>query len=411
MMYKSVKHFDVLIIGGGASGLFCATMLKKNNPTVSVAIIEKQKTVGKKLLATGNGRCNLTNLNASMNAYHGTFKKHIDDLLAEFSPQKLINIFKELGLLTTIDSEGRVYPLSKHSSSVLDILSLACKTYNVQIFTEAFVSKIIKNSIFSVITNDCEITCERLIISTGSKATPETGADDTMLSILQSLGHTATNLSPALCPVPVNSKVLFNLKGIRVNGKASILSEGIVLKSESGEIQFTDKALSGICLFNLSRIANTTDSAYISIDLLPEMTKDDVFGILQINKTRLSDASSAEELLCGIFQKKLSSTLLLSAGIKKDTALKHIGNKEINNLASIIKDWCFEVKKSDDFTRAQVVAGGIIADEINHNTMESKKIKNMYLIGEIIDCDGDCGGFNLHFAFATAYRAAKSIAI
>ena len=137
MMYKSVKHFDVLIIAGGASGLFCAAMLKKNNPTVSVAIIEKQKTVGKKLLATGNGRCNLTNLNASKNAYHGTFKKHIDDLLAEFSPQKLINIFKELGLLTTIDSEGRVYPLSKHSSSVLDILSLACKTYNVQIFTDA----------------------------------------------------------------------------------------------------------------------------------------------------------------------------------------------------------------------------------------------------------------------------------
>lgn len=406
------SRFDIIIVGGGASGLFCAIMLKKNNPDISVAILEKQKSVGKKLLATGNGRCNLTNMNITKDAYHGTFKEHIENLVTEVSPDKLLEELKALGLLTTTDSEGRVYPLSKHSSTVLDILLLGCKSSGVQIFTETFANKIDhRNNEFIISNEDSTFTCGKLIISTGSKATPETGADDSILNTLKRLGHTTTQLTPSLCPVPVKSKALYSLKGVRVTGKASIIHSNRILKSEYGEIQFTDKTLSGICLFSLSRIANTTDNTFISIDLLPETNQEDVYNILSANRNRLSANCLSDDLLSGMFQKKLGNALLLAAGINKDRELKSISFKELETLAALIKDWRFEVKKSDDFSRAQVVAGGINSNEINHETMESKKIKNMYLIGEIVDCDGDCGGYNLHFAFATAYRAAKRICL
>ncbi len=409
---KNKRNFDIIIIGGGASGLFCAAMLKKYKPNYSVAILEKQKTVGKKLLATGNGRCNLTNINISKNNYHGTFKPYVEDLLTDCSSQKIIDEFKELGLVTTIDSEGRVYPLSKHSATVLDVLLLGCISDKINIFTDTFVNDIKHTKDDFIVTcNNGDFTAKKIIISTGSKATPETGADDTILKTIIKLGHTITPLSPALCPVNVKAKSLFNLKGVRAQGNVSIVKSNKILKTESGEIQFTDKALSGICLFNLSRIANTTDDVHIMIDLLPEFTFNEVYDILKTNQKRLSDASSAEDLMIGIFQRKLSNALLLSSSINKDIPIGSIDKKVLHNLTATIKGWKFEVKKSSDFTRAQIVAGGVKADEINHKTMESKKINNMFLIGEVVDCDGDCGGYNLHFAFASAYRAAMSISL
>ena len=405
------KTYDVIIIGAGASGLFCAVKIKQINPSLSVAIIEKQKTAGKKLLATGNGRCNLTNLNALKEMYHGSFSAFIDNTLALLSPEKLLKEFGNMGLLTTSDSEGRVYPLSKHSASVLNVLLLNCNNNGVDIITETFVKNITQNKSKFIVSSDSdEYICDKLVIATGSKATPETGADDSMLATLLSLGHTKTELFPALCPVLVNSKLLFNLKGVRVQGKVSITCKDKILKSEYGEIQFTEKALSGICLFNLARIANSTDNTKISIDLLPSMEDNEVLELLLQYKKRLSSDSLSEDLMCGIFQNKLSNALLKSISVGKDTPISNLSNEKLRLLAKTIKHWEFDVKKSVDFTRAQVVAGGINAREINTNSMESKLIKNMYIVGEIVDCDGDCGGLNLHFAFASAYCAAKNIA-
>lgn len=409
-MTNEKKSFDVIIIGGGAGGLFCAVNIKNIYPDLSVAILEKQKTAGKKLLATGNGRCNLTNLNVNPDLYHGSFKPSIDNLLKMLSAEKLINEFNQIGLLTTVDSEGRVYPLSKHSSSVLEVLTLSAEAKGINIYTESFVTQINNsNKQFIVKTTNDTFYCKKLIVATGSKATPETGADDSMLEILKSLGHTVTPLYPALCPVNVNSKLLYNLKGVRVNGKASIIKDNKIIKSELGEIQFTEKSLSGICLFNLSRIANTSDNTIISLDLLPDMTENEVLKLLTFRKNNLPKNYEAENLLSGIFQKKLANTLLLSASINKNRPIKDIDESALRQLTVQIKNWSFKVKKSDDFTRAQVVAGGINGNEINEHTMESKLIKNLYLIGEVVDCDGDCGGFNLHFAFASAYCAANNI--
>lgn len=402
-----IKHFDIAIVGGGASGLFCACMLKTKNPSLNVAIIEKQKSIGKKLLATGNGRCNLTNTNADESMYHGSFSDGVQHLLKICPPEMTINLFKELGLVTTIDSEGRVYPLSRQSNSVLDILTICCEKYNVEIFCESKVTDIQKNSnTYCIITETQKISTDRLVIATGSKATPETGADDSIFTALSKLGHTVTTLHPALCPVKVRSKALNHLKGVRVHGEVSIISDNKILKTEKGEIQFTDKALSGICVFNLSRIANTLKNTDIKISLLPEMNTYAVYKLLQEKFSTLSGKEPAECLLIGIFNKKLCSVLIKEAGIDPKKNSLEITKEDLNLIVKVINNWIFKVIPSDDFTRAQVVAGGIKGSEINPCTMESKINKNMYIIGEAVDCDGDCGGLNLQFAFSSAYCTA-----
>ena len=409
-MKRNANIYDIIIIGGGAGGLFCASEIKRRNPSLSVAILEKQKSIGKKLLATGNGRCNITNVNAKAEHYHGSLKDSAADILKTFSPQNLIDNLRDKGLLTTCDSEGRVYPLSKHSSTVLDVFSMYIASRNVDVFCESFVNDIsIDDDIFTVNTNNAAFYAKKIIISTGSKATPETGANDSIFSTLSKLGHKITDLSPSLCPVFVKSKTLFMLKGVRVNGKVSILHNGKILKSESGEIQFTEKTISGICVFNLSRIANSFKSTSLSLSLLPDLSKEEISKLLFSKKESLSADSPCENLLCGIFQRKLSSALLKEVNIKKDAAIKEISAKDIEKLTALINDWRFEIIPSSDFTRAQVVAGGIAASEIDHITFESKRVKNLYIIGEALDVDGDCGGLNLHFAFGSAYCAAQDI--
>lgn len=405
------NHFDVAIIGGGASGLFCACILMRNNPLLNVAIIEKQSNVGKKLLATGNGRCNLTNVNADESMYHGSFNQNINDLLKLCSPDMIISLFNELGLLTTVDSEGRVYPLSRQSNSVLDILEMYCKKHNVQFFTDSKVTDIKKSKdYYTVLAADTlSLKATNIVIATGSRATPETGADDSIFDVLKKSGHTITALHPTLSPVKVNSKILKILKGVRAQGEVSISVNNKILKTDRGEIQFTDKTLSGICVFNLSRIANTVQNSEIIISLLPDMNFYEITELLKTKKSITDKNETAEKLLIGLFNRKICYALLTDAGIDTKKTINELTDKELNKIALLINNWRFKVIPSDDFTRAQVVAGGVDGSEINPATMESKINKNMYIIGEAVDIDGDCGGLNLQFAFSSAYCAALEL--
>lgn len=405
------KDFDVVIIGGGASGLFCAAIIKQKSPTLSVAVLEKQGSVGKKLLATGNGRCNLTNIYATDDMYHGTFKEGAEKALWICPPNTVIGLFNNMGLFTIVDSEGRVYPASKSSASVLDVLIQFCKIKGVEIFTDHFVTDInSSNERYKIICEHSNISANKLIIATGSKATPETGADDSLLiTLAEKYNLKLSKFTPALCPVPVKSKALNTLKGVRATGKVAIISEGKELKSEYGEIQFTDKTLSGICVFNLSRIANTMDNTFIRISLFPEISLYEISEELKRRISILPDKCFCDALLCGMFNRKLIYALLKDAGIPKEHTINMLTDDQIKNIAYLINNWDFPVVKSTDFSRAQVVHGGIHGGEINSDTMESKKNRNLYIIGEAADCDGDCGGLNLQFAFSSAYCAALDV--
>ncbi|MGN0452754.1 MAG: aminoacetone oxidase family FAD-binding enzyme [Ruminococcus sp.] len=407
---SNCKYNDVVIIGGGVSGLFLGAMLSKYRKDLKIAILEKQPRVGKKLLVTGNGRCNLTNMNITADMYHGSFAEGAQALLNKYPAETIIDAFNSLGLLTTVDSEGRVYPLSKQANSVIDVLRFANRKGNVDIINNSTVVDIKKSDDkIAVITNSGKFFCKKAVIATGSRSAPSTGADDSMLGILKRLGHNVTKLYPALCPVTVKSQSINSLKGIRVSGKVSITQNGNVLKSESGEIQFSDNSLSGICVFNLSRIANSVSNTVISVSLLPEITEKAVFKLLLAKKTTLTKDAKAEELLIGFWSKMIGINLLKECGIPTAKPVKDITASELEALSKKINNWQFPVVAHRDFSKSQVTAGGILGSEINADTMESKIQKNIHIIGEIIDCDGDCGGMNLQFAFATAYATAKEL--
>ena len=400
---------DVIIIGGGASGLMCAITAKQKNKNISVAIIEKNDRIGKKLLSTGNGRCNLTNKNINPDNYCGSFKKQLNNILDTYNTKYLLDAFKNLGLFTFCDNDGRYYPISKQASSVLDVLRFACERLGVEIYCKENIKSIKKtNNSFTVKTENSEFVGKKLVIANGSKAAPKLGGNSSCADYLKNLGHRFVQFSPALCPVKVKSDILKSLKGIRANVKTSLFDKNnSLINSEIGEIQFTESALSGICIFNLSLY--TKKDYKISVDLLPDKTFNQVIDIIYNNQILFADYG-IENLFTGIFQKRITQAILKMSNIKDFSKLcKQLSNNEIKAIAKTVKNMCFSVIENAPFDQAQVALGGVNGNEIDENTMQSKLVKNLYICGEAIDICGDCGGYNLHFAFTSGIIAGANV--
>lgn len=404
-----MKKYDSLIIGGGASGLMCAVGAKIKKPNMSVAIIEKNPRVGKKLLSTGNGRCNLTNRFVSAEKYCGSFKAQANILFEKYNTEKLIEIFENIGLLTFCDSEGRYYPLCKQASAVLDVLRFACDRLGVEIFCDESIKSVKKsNRGFEIKTQNNVFNSEKLVIACGSKAAPKLGGNSSCSDYLKNLGHKFNPFSPALCPIKVESDILKSLKGLRASARAVLLDRNFnSVKEESGEVQFTDNALSGICIFNLSLYSKK--GFIISLDLAENYSENELFNILLSNITLFADLT-VDNLFTGIFQKRLGQAVLKKAGISDFSRLcKSVSSNEINQIAKTVKQMEFKVVENCGFEQAQAALGGVLGEEINESTMESKLMKNLYICGEAVDICGECGGFNLHFAFASGLVAGENL--
>ena len=388
-------NFDALIVGGGASGLMCAITAKRQNPKLNIAIIEKNDRVGKKLLSTGNGRCNLTNTHISADKYVGSL--NAKSLFAKYDTEFLLREFNSLGLLTYADSEGRVYPVSRQASSVLDVLRFACDRYGVKIFCGEQIRTLKRESSeFRIKTAENEFTEKKLVIACGSKAAPKLGGNASGADYLRNLGLAVEPFQPALCPVQVKSDVLKSLKGLRAAGKVSLLRNGRPVKTECGEIQFADGALSGICVFNLSLYAKNGD--IISIDLLPDYSEEELYNILLSNK-ELFAGLTADNLLTGILQKRLAQAVMKQIGMKDFSRLcGELTDTEIRKAVKTLKSMDFAVTQLSGFEHAQCAKGGVKANELSER-FESKKVRNLFVCGEAVDICGECGGFNLHFAF------------
>lgn len=406
---QNLLKFDAVIIGGGASGLMCAIGAKQNNKKISVAIIEKNDRVGKKLLSTGNGRCNLTHSDITAEKYCGSFKNQSNIVFEKYNTKRLLDIFKNLGLLTVCDNEGRYYPQCKQASAVLDVLRFAYERLNVEIFCGENIRSIRKSdNSFSVKTDENEFISKKLVIANGSKAAPKLGGNSSSVDYLKNLGHTFVPFSPALCPVKIKSDVIKSLKGIRASAKAVLFDKkGKVVKEEVGEVQFSDNSLSGICVFNLSLY--TKKDFIISLDLLPDISVIELTSLIYNNKKLFSNLT-IDNLLTGIFQKRLGLAVLKESKIadfsRKCSALS---DSEIKNIVRTIKDMRFPVVENCGFEQAQCALGGVIGREIDENTMQSKIVKNLYVCGEAIDLCGECGGYNLHFAFASGLTAGENL--
>lgn len=404
--------YDAIIIGGGASGLMCAITAKRRNRSRKIAIIEKNDRIGKKLMSTGNGRCNLTNHYISADKYVGSFKRQSEKIFERFSGDKMADIFKTFGLLSFYDSEGRYYPISKHAASVLDVLRLQVQTLGIDVFTGQNVHSVKKVSNTFRISSDngekkYDFICNKLVIANGSKAAPKLGGNASAADYLKNFGHKVISFSPALCPVKVKNDVLKTLKGLRVAGKAQLFGEkGQLIKAETGEIQFTENFLSGICVFNLSLYAKPNDR--IILDLLPDCSENELIKIIRQHISLFADLP-CEQLLTGIFQNRVGQAVLKISRIDPSKICSKLSNDEISRICKTIKSMSFTVSGKEDFSHAQCALGGVVGREIDESTMMSRIVKNLFVCGESIDLCGECGGFNLHFAFASGIIAGENL--
>ena len=394
------------IIGGGASGM-AAAIAAAENPNVQVHIFERQARVGKKLLATGNGRCNLTNLHAGSGGYHGEDASFAQYALSAFSVESTLEWFRQLGLYTVAEESGRVYPYSDQANSVVDVLRFALEKSNITLHTSFDVKKIKKDADgFSVCGDTDTVICDRLIIACGGLAGTKLGGSMSGYKLLGQMGHKSTRLRPTLVQLKSDWGGISALKGVRANCHIAIKKDGATHCQSTGEIQFTDYGISGPVVFEVSRDACTGSGEWCAmIDFLPDYSNDDLSQELHRRK---NTELTADELLTGIVHNRLGRVLTKAAGIKDQRSVHDLNNLEIANVCNAVKAFEITLSEPMGMDSAQVTAGGILTSDFDPETMQSKLVSGLYACGEVLDIDGDCGGYNLQWAWSSGRLAGQS---
>lgn len=407
------KVTKVAVIGGGASGM-CAAIELINHVTdknaLEVTVLEKMTRVGKKLLVTGNGRCNITNMNAENSGYRGD-TEFAKTALKRYTPESNIQFFNSLGLYTRTEEDGRVYPLSNQASSVLDALRFECERLGVKFVCDYRAVHVKEaNTAFSrkIVVNNRD-RFDYVIVAAGGKAAKIHGTDGDSYDLLKMLGHTVTPIAPAL--VSLNcSDFTKSLKGIRSICGVELIIDGKSEYKNFGEVQFTDYGLSGIPVMQLSRFVSMSPSNDIQIhlDLAPDFSAEELHSYLVSRREK--DTGLCENMLSGIMNKQLCITIMKECSIAVNGRVNTLSDEKINALCEILKCWKINVKNSRSFEFAQVTAGGVNCSEFIPETMESKYVRGVYCCGEAMNVDGDCGGYNLQWAWSSGRTAGKSIA-
>ncbi|MEE0931208.1 MAG: aminoacetone oxidase family FAD-binding enzyme [Acutalibacteraceae bacterium] len=414
--------YDVVIVGGGASGLMTAVALAKNGIKCKTVILEHHKRTGRKLMATGNGRCNLSNENIYNSSYHGTAKNNALDIFKRYDCEYITTYFKEIGLITSSDTEGRIYPISNNVSSVLDSIRNYISSKGIIEMCETTVNSIEKNKkgYILICDNNLKIFAKFVVLACGGKASPKLSTDGAGYLLLKQMDIKVSPLVPSLTMVKCIDKSLNSLKGLRIRGNASLVVDGKVIDTQKGEIQFANGALSGICIFQLSRFVNEfficgtvkgvkTKNLKIILDIMPDYSKEECRKLIT-ERMSLIGNYPIENFFDGLLHKKAGIVILKKCGINNfSRKIATLTKKEINKLALILKNWEFTPSTQSDFENAQVTAGGAYAYEMDFSSMESKKNRNLYITGELADLDGVCGGYNLHWAWCSGIIAANNI--
>ncbi len=393
-----MKQMVVGIIGGGASGM-AAALAAAEDPGVQVVVMERQARVGRKLSATGNGRCNLTNLNACGDSYHGEDPTFARPALDAFDPEATLAWFRSLGLCTVAEPSGRVYPYSDQANSVVDVLRLSLEKPNITVKTGFEVRKVrADGSAFSVSDGEETVRCDKLIVACGGLAGTKLGGSLSGYQLLGKLGHKATRLRPALVQLRSGWSGTAALKGVRANCRAEILRNGAVYAASQGEIQFTEYGLSGPVIFEISRDVCQGGGIWsCRMDLIPQWDED----TLKDELARRSQTDlPMDELLTGILHNRLGRVLTKAAGIQGRYA-RELTDSGLAEICRAVKSFEVELTEPMGMDSAQVTAGGVLTEQFDPETMESRLIPGLYACGEVLDIDGDCGGYNLQWAWSS----------
>ena len=387
------------VIGGGASGM-AAALAAAENENAQVVLFERQARLGRKLSATGNGRCNLTNLHAGAKGYHGDAPEFVGPALDGFDVTQTLGWFRSMGLFTVAESTGRVYPYSDQANSVVDVLRFALEKKNIRQELGFEVTKLrCKNGGFSVESTERTVYCDRVIVACGGLAGTKLGGSMAGYQLLRSMGHRMTKLRPALVQLKCGWSGVTALKGVRANCHAAVIHDGAVHAQSTGELQFTEYGLSGPVIFEISRDACQGKGSWsCCLDFLPDIESEE---LLQELKRRRATALNAEELLTGILHNRLGRVLTKNAGISANRGISSLTDGEITAVCEAVKAFEIALTEPLGMDSAQVTAGGIVTSEFDPQTMESRLVPGLYACGEVLDIDGDCGGYNLQWAWSS----------
>lgn len=399
---------NVIIIGGGASGMMAAINASRNHNKVK--LIERNNRVGKKLIATGNGRCNLTNINTKRKDFYGNDTTIVDKVMQNFSVKDTINFFENLGISCKEEEKGKIFPNSDQASSVVDLMRYEMEKLGVEEITGEIcldISK--KDGKFIVKTSKNKYTSDKVIITTGGISWVNPEKKYTGYYFAEKFGHKITNLFPSLVQLTLKGKYFKRIDGVKIYSKISLTDENSrQIISDTSDILFTKYGVSGPSVLQISRLAmerlEKNKRSYVNIHII-DKTQDGIEKILK-NRILISPEKSSEFFMVGLINKRLIPVILLESNI--DDMKKEAGKlkeKEIKNISKTLNSLRYEISGSRGFGEAKVTAGGIITDEIDHNTLESKKVKGLYFAGEVIDIDGKTGGYNLQWCWSTGYIA------
>lgn len=409
-------YHDVVVLGGGASGLTAAITAKDFG--LDVAIVEGTDRIGKKILTTGNGRCNITNslIGFPFSNFHSSNDGFFIKTLSKFSVEDTKAFFLNLGLPIIELEKGKSYPQSLQASSVVDILKISLEEREIPLYNSYKIKSIHKSKGKFVLSTGNEdspvIKCKKLIMACGGKSAPKTGSDGSGYTLAKNLGHSIVEPNPAIVQLKLSHNKLKALSGIKFNGYAEVLCDGESIRKDFGEILFTDYGISGPPILQISREASLGcfkgKDVKIVVDMMPEKSLTELEDFLEGHFAVFSCREVINSLI-GIVNKKMIPILLKEAGIDNlHKPCYELTWKEKKSLINLMKSWEFKCTGTNGFQAAQVTTGGVNTKEVNPETLQSKIVDNLYFCGELLDVDGDCGGFNLQWAWSSGFTVALS---
>lgn len=401
---------NIIIIGGGAAGLLSAVYLKKQNPRLNIRILEALPRVGKKLLMTGNGRCNISNKNITLSRYHGADVFFAEYALNKYDLQFTADFFESIGVPFVFEGD-KAFPASLQAGSVVDCLRFAAEESGVLIHTDTKVTNIqtLKGK-YRVWADKLSFVCDTVIVATGLYSGGyKVGSDGSMFELLKKAGFKTVNTTPAIVQLKTENDITKQLKGIKVDANVTLKTGEKVLRREFGEVLFCDYGLSGPPVMQLSReVPCHKNSMVLSLDIMPEISFNDL-KVQIVKRVNNLNNRPLEEFFTGMLQKRVGQVILKQCGLKLSDKSGVLTDGDINRIVKMMKSFDFKVLDTTGFINSQVSAGGISTSEFDGTTMQSKNYERFYAVGEILDIDGDCGGFNLQWAWSSAFCACDDI--
>lgn len=401
-----MKH--IIVIGGGVSGMSAAITAAKAG--ADVTILEQKERVGKKILSTGNGRCNFTNLYQEKECYRSDNAEFPWAVIQKFDETKVISFFEQLGIYAK-NRNGYLYPNSDQAAAVLDAFCMECRHQKIHIHTETKCLEIQPNfKGFRVKTSNGIQRADAVILAAGSKAAPVTGSDGSGYELAKKLGHHLVPVLPALVQLRCAESFYKQVAGVRIQAKVSLYGDGNCLAEDTGEVQLTNYGISGIPVFQVSRFAARAlyekKSVYAVLNFMPEQSSEELLDILR-KRAQIRPEKTMAEFFVGLFHKKMAELWIKLSGISFQKKVGTLSEQEFQKLVSLIQNFRTEIKETNSFEQAQICCGGIDTREVNPDTLESKYIPKLFFAGEILDVDGICGGYNITFAVASGVIAGK----